>query len=227
MPEPRLVSPPADGLWRIGRGINPLQPAAPPDLAELRTAQAGNRFDSLTGQFRVLYFATDLTACFGETLSRFRKDPKLAFLDEEWDELHFMPRGAVPKDWRTNRSAVRVSLRSDLRFLDVEDAGTREFLFQELGSVLAMFGIDALDVAAIRGRDRRVTQLIAQFGWIQENRDGSPMLAGIRYLSRLNNEWECWAVYDRVDLEEEERHPILRDMPALREIEDLYGLRVF
>lgn len=34
---------------------------------------------------------------------------------------------------------------------------------------------------------------------------------GIRYLTRLSSEWECWAPFEDVALEEQERRPITRD----------------
>lgn len=131
-----------------------------------------NRFDSLTGAFGVLYFGTNLEACFGETLSRYRADPKLAFIEDEWQKLSFMARGSVPKDWRVRRTAVRVEVATDAAFLDVEALSTRKFLQRELGAVLQLFEVDDLDVAAIRGRDRRVTRLISEWAWHQTYRYG-------------------------------------------------------
>ncbi|MDQ6773457.1 MAG: RES family NAD+ phosphorylase [Candidatus Dormibacteraeota bacterium] len=76
----------------MGRGDDPLRPP-PRGAADLGDTKAGNRFDSLTGAFGVLYFGTNLEVCFGETLSRYRTDPKLAFIEDEWRERNFMPRG--------------------------------------------------------------------------------------------------------------------------------------
>ncbi len=49
----------------------------------------------------------------------------------------------------------------------------------------------------------------------------------MRYLSRLSSEWECWALFENVTLDEQERRPIPRDDEALLRIADLYGLTVF
>lgn len=57
--------------------------------------------------------------------------------------------------------------------------------------------------------------------------DGQPLYAGIRYLSRLSSDWECWAVFDRVPIEELTRRPILREDAALNRIATLYGLKVY
>ncbi len=210
----------------MGRGDDPLSTATPVG-ADLGDSRVGNRFDSLTGAFRVLYFGTDLEACFGETLSRFRADPKLAFIDEEWEANRFMARGTVPKDWRMRRTAVRVLIKTDRRFLDVEALGTRKRLQRLLGPVLALFEVEDLDVAAIRGPDRRVTRLIAEWAWRQVDERGERAFAGLRYLSRIETGWECWAVFDDVDIEELERHPILETTPELLTVAESYGLRVF
>ena len=210
----------------MGRGDDLLSTATPVG-ADLGDTRAGNRFDSLTGAFRVLYFGTDLEACFGETLSRFRADPKLAFIDEEWEANRFMARGTVPKDWRMRRTAVRVLIKTDRRFLVVEALGTRKRLQRLLGPVLAFFEVQDLDVAAIRGPDRRVTRLIAEWAWRQVDERGERVFAGLRYLSRIETGWECWAVFDDVDIEELERHPILETTPELLTVAESYGLRVF
>jgi len=96
-----------------------------------------------------------------------------------------------------------------------------------LGPVLAFFEVQDLDVAAIRGPDRRVTRLIAEWAWRQVDERGERVFAGLRYLSRIETGWECWAVFDDVDIEELERHPILETTPKLLTVAESYGLRVF
>jgi RES domain-containing protein len=75
-----VVIPPEGGLWRVGRGPDPLSvsPALPP--SELDRLNVGNRWDSALGNYRVLYFGSDLEACYGETLARFRPDLELLAL---------------------------------------------------------------------------------------------------------------------------------------------------
>jgi hypothetical protein len=43
--------------------------------------------------------------------------------------------------------------------------------------------------------------------WAYEQRDADDRLefAGIRYLSRLSSDWECWALFEDVALDEQER----------------------
>lgn len=223
---PQAVHPPSDGLWRVARGDDPL--ASPPSVRDVPTAGT-NRFDLLTIDAGVLYFGTDLETCFGETLARLR--PSLAVLsvvEDEWRDLGFMEIGTVAADWRQRRSAVHVRLPSDATFLDVESAVTHQFLRNELALGLSALGLDDLDVAAVRGPDRRVTRLIADWAYMAEE-DGQPLYAGIRYESRIRSGWECWAVFDDEDLEVEvlETLPVTPDMPALQEVASLFGLRIF
>jgi hypothetical protein len=224
----KIVSPGA-GVWRVGRTPDPIEFPDPPKADELDYPHAGNRFDSPTENFRVCYFATDLEACFGETLSRFRPDPALiAAADEEG----FMPAGEVPADWRNQRIAVQVEfvpsgLLPELRFLDVEVLRTRRELRTELASLLAYYGYRDLDVPTVRGGDRRITRWIGKWAFEQRDGNGLPVFAGVRYLSRLNTDWECWAVFHDVEIKEIAREPIEREHPALKTIARHFDLRVF
>jgi hypothetical protein len=225
----KTVSAPRAGVWRIGRTPDPIQFPAPPRADQLDYPHAGNRFDSPTESFGVCYFATDLKACFGETLSRFRPDPALA---EVSDEEGFMPSGTVPADWRSQRIAVQVEFEPspvlpEVRFLDVEALATRQTLQKEMGSLLAFYGHRELDVPTVRGADRRITRWIGKWAFEQRDQNGLPMFAGIRYLSRLNTEWECWAVFHDVGLKELTRQPIEREDPSLKEVAKLFDLTVF
>lgn len=222
----RVVDPPAEGVWRIGRGDDPLRHPAPSPI-NLGAVKAGNRFDSVTGSFGVLYFGTHLEACFGETLNRYRKDPALAFLHDEWETLGFMAQGSVPADWRTRRTIVQVTLDADAKFFDIESPTHHRLIEQELGSVLTMLGVDEVDVAVLRGPDRRVTRFISEWVWGQSDASGNPLVDGIRYLSRSNTDWECWAVYDDVVITERQRLPIARANHALQTVAKLYDLLVF
>ena len=54
-----------------------------------------------------------------------------------------------------------------------------------------------------------------------------PDVAGIRYLSRLDSAWECWAVFDRVDLLELESRALTPTDEAVQSVAVAYGLTVF
>lgn len=224
----KVSSPPREGLWRVGRSPDPISfaDALPPEL--LDDARLGNRFDSPTQNYRVSYFSSSLAGCYGETLARFRPDPTLAAFAREDG---FMDVGEVPADWRVRRLAVRAAVTdaagAAARFLDVESLATRQVLRKELGHLLAYYGYKDLDVATVRGGDRRITRWIGKWAFDQRDAAGARAFAGVRYLSRLSSKWECWAVFEGADIEELERKPILRIDTDLADVARLYGLTVF
>jgi hypothetical protein len=220
----------------VGREPDLLSPSVSSRSSEPGQPNTGNRFDSPTGAYGVRYFATELEGCYGETLARFRADKKLAeVIGEEWTERGFMRVGDIPADWRLRRGAVRVrfpeaankSFATGVRFVDIESVHTREALLPDFEPLLRFYGYPDLDVAVVRGHDRRVTRYISQWAYEQVDDDEHPLYAGIRYLSRLNSEWECWAVFDHVAIEELTRRPILATDATLRKIAKLYGLTVY
>jgi hypothetical protein len=219
-----------EGLWRVARG-DPfaLREPSPPLLASLEHPDSGigNRFDSALGDFRVWYFATLLEGCYGETLAPLRPDPAVRSAIDDGDDDCLMPLGEIAADWRQRRIAVRATFPENRPFLDVEAAGTRERLRDDLPWLLSKLGLDEIDVGAIRSKDRRLTRWIAQWAWQMRNTVGPPNFGGIRFLSRLNTDWECWAVFEDVLPEEKERKSVLRQDEALRNVADLYGLEIF
>lgn len=221
---PKVAVPPAGGVWRVARGPNPLE-AKRADPDTLTTSKSGNRFDAADGSYGVLYFGTALQVCFGEVLSRKRPDPALAKLvEEEWRGHSFMEVGNVPRDWRDRRSAVRVKLDDNFSYLDVEHPDTHEFLRGKLALGLAALGLDDLNVGTVRGPDRRLTRLISHWAYTEADESGAPVYGGLRYISKLNSEWECWAVFEDADIEVVDTKPITLDMAELMEVANHYGL---
>lgn len=218
----------------MGRDPEPLAASRSSGSSELSKPGTGNRFDSPAGTYGVRYFATTRDGCFGEILARFRADPVLAgIIGPEWRERGWMDVGDIPADWRQRRAAVRVTFPSTgrnakfpdgIRFLDIESMETREAMRPDFEELLAFHKYPDLDIPVVRGRDRRMTRYISQWAFEQYDAAGQPLYAGIRYLSRLNNDWECWAVFDDVEIEELERRPILREDAALQRIARVYGL---
>jgi hypothetical protein len=228
----RIVRPPVDGIWRVARAPDPLAQSKRLGVAQLDSPTTGNRFDSPDGGYGVLYFATTLDGCYGETLARFRPDPRVqAVASQEWRERGFMDVGDVPADWRQRRVAVRVEfvgtgMHDGAEFLDVESLETREELRTVLAPTLAAHGFRDLDVATVRGADRRVTRAISQWAYEQRGASGGRRFAGIRYLSRLESGWECWAVFGDVGVQELQRRPILLTDEALKRVARAYKLKL-
>jgi hypothetical protein len=69
--------------------------------------------------------------------------------------------------------------------------------------------------------------LIAKWAFDRRDLEGRPLFAGIRYLSRLNTDWECWAVFHDVDIRETAQEPIERENTALQTIAHHFDLQVF
>lgn len=229
MPTVKTVMPPEAGVWRVGRGPEPFalrdpSPALRPFDQDDRGI--GNRFDSAMGNYYVWYCASKRDGCYGETLATFRPDPRVREAVTDGDE-GLMPIGEVPADWRKRRVAARTTFSEPRPFVDVEAAETRSLLTRELGWVLDLVGLDEIDVAAIRSRDRRLTRWISQWVWQERLQEHKPDYAGMRYCSNLNSDWECWAVFDDASLTEQERRPVLRQDPALQRVADLFGLDIF
>lgn len=228
MAGPVVVRAPVDGLWRVGRGPDALKTRRLEDKRR-RLSSGGNRFDPQGYDYGVVYFGSTLQACFAETLARFRPNlALLALVQDEWQQRGFMDAGAVPTDWRQRRIAARARLPREAVFVDIEHPATHQFLRSELAVGLAALGVEDIDVSTVRGPDRRVTQMISEWAYMASE-DDEPRYAGIRYVSRLGSQWECWAVFDDDDSELEvvEQRPITRDMPELQEIAELFGLTVF
>ncbi|HWL36025.1 MAG TPA: hypothetical protein VNQ77_07505 [Frankiaceae bacterium] len=98
---------------------------------------------------------------------------------EEWGTANVLRPGAVPAGWRHRRTAVRVGIHRGYEFLDVDDLATHQVLTRELAPGLASLGYAELDTGVVRGPDRRVTRLLAQWAYEQENEDGYGTFAGI------------------------------------------------
>jgi hypothetical protein len=177
----------------------------------------GNRFDDPSAEqrippgkrFRTIYCATQRAAVFGETMARFR--PSVALLaqlsaieDDEPLELALAGavdpvdphRGLVPADWRQRRRVGHTVLDPSLCFVDLAAGETMQYLRATLAPVAKRLGVADIDLSVVTGPQRRLTQEIARSIHDQRDQNGGPRFAGIRYLSRLNAEWECWAVFD-------------------------------
>ena len=72
-----------------------------------------------------------------------------------------------------------------------------------------------------------LTRRISHWTFNQIGRDGSRRFAGIRYLSRLANRWECWAVFvPGANIAIDAAHSILRSDDDLLRVARMYGLTV-
>ena len=152
----------------------------------------GNRYDDLEASYRVLYAASQRVGAFVETLARFRPDLEvLAELEQiEGDDE---PPAGVPRTWLGTRMVGEATAQG--RFANVGDARTLATLRTALAASAIHFGLGEIDAATIRlGAPRQFTQTVSRFVYEQRDEEGS--FAGIRYGSRLGDQFVNWAIFE-------------------------------
>jgi hypothetical protein len=210
-----LTPPPVTGVFRLARGVDPFAP--PPWDYARDDGTFGNRFDDPTARngrprekrFRAIYCATQRLATFGETLARFRVSTSVlagldAIDDDESTEDAIAgavdpedrTRGLVSTDWRRKRRICHAMLDSATQYADVGDHDSMQYLRVELAPLAAEHGIGDIDLSALTSQQRRFTQYCARHIYDLADGFGNPLCSGVRYVSRLDSKWECWAIYD-------------------------------
>jgi hypothetical protein len=236
-PDNRLVAIPAPSnpVYRLTRlGIDPFAPA-PWELV------GGNRFDDPESQYRVVYCASERAGAFGETLARFRRSLSLLELMADVEDEETMHEalaglvdpsdnrlGIVPADWRFKRQMGVTLLDDSLVFADIAAAESVDHLRTVLAPVARRLGLHDVDVSAVIGSHRALTQRCSRYIYDQLQPDGRPRFAGIRYPSRLNLEWTCWAVFADRMKHFPQRHQTTIDAedPALLDAARVLGLSI-
>ncbi|MGN6031230.1 MAG: hypothetical protein ACTHQE_06155 [Thermomicrobiales bacterium] len=203
-----IVPPPERGIYRCSRGTSPFEF---PDWAYADDdGTFGNRFDDPTpillnkpAQYRTLYCATQRIATLGETLARFRVRPGLVEAlrqiddDEETteDALNdvrdplYLDHGLIGNDWIRKRRIGHTYIDADCRFVDLGSHVTIAHLNRVFAPFLDMAGVSEIDLSRITSGHRLLTQAIALYSFLQG-------YAGVRYVSRLDASWECWALFE-------------------------------
>lgn len=226
---PATVHPPAGPVYRVGRSPDPF---APPDWAFAQpNGTFGGRFDDSSarrgippsGRFRTLYFAGTPAGTFAEVLAHFRPDLTVLAAIGSVGQTP----GIVPGGWRAVRRLGATILSPRIPFVDLGDARTLRALRPALAPIAVELGLPDIDLGAVTGPSRLFTQEAARFIHEQYDRAGRAQYAGIRYTSRLDRTWECWAVFD-----DRLRHQVTRvdaigaRDPGLLEAARVLGLRV-
>ncbi len=215
-----------DRLYRLGRAPDPW---AWPDWSHsLPDGTFGNRYDDADGRYRVLYASSQRLGTFVETLARFRPDPAvvagLSAIDG--DEGTF-PAGVIEPGWlRRRRMGVA---RVTGRFVDISHSRSLSHLHHQLPLLVVEHGVRELDAAAVRlSVPRSFTQRLSRYIYDQTDANGRRRLAGIRYPSRLGDDFENWAVFEPAELIDtaEGNHGIVQpDDPDLLAAMRLHQLR--
>jgi hypothetical protein len=202
----------ADRVFRVCKGPDPW---AYPDWAQAgEDGTFGNRWDDPKSAYRVLYACSQRLGALIETLSRFRPDPEvltgLAAIEGEDDE-GVLPPGHVPTSWFTARLMGEATLTG--RFADVAHGRSLAYLRGALAARVVHYGLDDLDGAAIRSSaPRRFTHEVSRFIY-DCTAAGQQQFAGIRYASRLGDEFENWAVFEPGRPAEDQTRQIRTDDP--------------
>ena len=179
---------PTPVLYRIGRLADSLA------WPEWRYC-GGGRFDDPQRVFRTIYAAEQRLACFVELLATFRPSPQvLSMLKAVANVDEPLVLGIVPADWVRKRSLGAFRARPGQHWLDLRAFSTREALRGELAEQLAQLGLSDLDVSAVRGPQRELTQAIARWAYMHG-------FAGLVYRSRFDDSLGCWAVFEGAEFD--------------------------
>lgn len=249
-------------IWRIAKtSYGPLNPMRRPSCAE--TCRDWSRYDA-AGHMTV-YGAAPVEAAYGESIAFSR--PSLSLLDtrlrelfddkerydlttvieqikREWAEPAGRPSvghvgpGKLAASWRQERLLYRLTLPATGWFINLETAESISAVVRGMQAQLAALGVSSLTTATLRSERRAVTTAIAGWLWTQVLDDGS-LPHGIRYGSKLDSAWSCWAIWPRKldDEAEDDSELTTADEGAeiqqpshnlpLATVADLFGLRVF
>lgn len=138
----------------------------------------------------------------------------------------FVACGGVPQNWRDQRCVVAANIADPLPFIDIDDPVTHEYLNAVMAEELADLGVETLDIGNVRGPNRLITRAASSWAYWAENA-GGPKYSGIRYMSRVLPDEECWAVFEGTPIVEVSRRPIEVNDSDLNAVADIWGLRIF
>jgi hypothetical protein len=223
----RTLPPPRGTIYHVGRRPDPFYWWTPPllDLAQ----PAGGRFDDPHGEYATLYCATTAYGAMLEKFCSLRPIPELAAqydsaLDDGADpEYDKPPTGTTfPADICNTNVMGTATMDPDARFIDVEDPENHRLLEQLGGrALLTMLGLDRIDRGTFDTNHRTVTRRIARELFDQVD----PSIAGLRFLSAIDADVECWAIWERArpQLRDLDLEPFDTTTPDLRAVAEFLG----
>lgn len=182
-------------VYRLGRAPDPW---AWPDWSRAHLdGTFRNRWDDPKGDYRVMYASSQRMGAFVETMARFRPDLEvvaalatIAGADEEAP----LAAGTVPLDWVERRRLGVAELAG--RYAVIGSARSLQFIRTELAASAVRHHLAEVDAATIRLiAPRAFTQQLSRLVYECPDGFGEPF-AGIRYASRLGDEFENWALFE-------------------------------
>ena len=216
---------PQGPVRRIGRLPDPW--AWPPWEAQHSDNTFGNRWDDPEGVYRVVYAFSQLEGAYVEVLSRFRPDPAgLAELAEIKGPNDDYQVGIIPATWLETRAIGEATLTGV--YADVGHSRSLMYLRTAMAGRLIHYSIPDLDAAAIRlSAPRRFTQEISNHIYRLSAPDDTPKFAGFEYESRLGDNYQNWAIFERPGqdpISDAIVRPVRRDDPDLHNALTALGL---
>jgi hypothetical protein len=226
MTPPLAAATPTGPLFRLGR--EPDAWSWPEWAFAGADGTFGNRYDDPRAEYRVLYASSQRVGAFVEVLARFRIDPALvaeyAEIEDD-DGFPTIPPGLVPAEWPCNRCVGTATHEG--QFADVGHSDSLAHLRTALASRLVHYEFDDLDASELRLRTPRAfTQEISRYVFERGVDAGGQSLAGIRYRSRLGDDFENWAIFEGTELSDTANDPVQCDDPGLLAALDKLGLEL-
>jgi hypothetical protein len=223
----KTVPGPPELIFHVGRRPDPFYWYTP---LKLDPAQpAGSRFDDPHGEYATLYCAGTAYGALLEKLCPMRPIPEVAAqyasaLDDEVDpEFDLPPTGRrFPASFVDENVMGTATLHHELQFVDVEDPRNHRML-ETLGgaALLRHLEVGRIDRGTFATNRRVTTRRVARelYELVDER------IAGLRYLSAIDGDVECWAIWDRVRhrLCDTDLEPFDLTSPALIDAANLLG----
>lgn len=223
----RTTPPPRGAIHHVGRRPDPFYWHIPPAL-DLKQP-SGGRFDDPHGEYATLYCATTAYGALLEKLCPLRPIPELAAqynsaLDDDIDpEFDRPPTGdQFPAGFCDTNVMGTATIDGDRRFVDVEDPDNHRLLEQLGGqALLRLLGVDRIDRGTFDANDRALTRRIGRELYDQVGEE----IAGLRFISAIDADVECWAIWDRArpDLHDRDLEPFDTTTPDLRTVAAFLG----
>ena len=130
------------------------------------------------------------------------------------DRYPTIPPGVMPAHWCEARRIG--AARHDGPFSDIGQSSSVAHLRAALAGRLVHYGLEDLDVGELRRHSPRAfTQEISRYVFERGVTEDGERLLGIRYLSRLGDDIENWAIFEGSEPYEQVSEAISREDPDL------------
>lgn len=224
-------------VWRVGYAPEPWA-WVPWDYAG-DDGRFPGRWDDERAQYRSIYTSSSLIGCLIELMAQLRTE-EVTFreLDEiiDDDEPAGLERpnptfGTIALDWLEHRVYARAEQRGT--YVEVTTAASVGAL--TASGIFAQFGIAPRDVDVSLLKDpknRALTRTVSRWLFDQIGAQRKPLFDGVAFRSRMGDNFQMWAVFERSNEEVSPLihpltlpEPMTEDLSELREAMEVLGLR--